>query len=71
MADHGGRTGSVRQTIVGETEDNNPFFTIILPEKLRSNADMISQLYKNSREIITHYDLYATFLEIANVSLLF
>jgi len=67
MGDHGGRTGRVRQTLVGELEDNNPFFIMMLPEKLRGNTDITTQLYKNSKEIITHYDLYATFLEIANV----
>lgn len=42
----------------------------MLPEKLRANSDITTQLYKNSKQIITHYDLYATFLEIANVSLI-
>lgn len=69
MGDHGGRTGRVRQTLVGELEDNNPFFTISLPKHLRDNTDITTQLYKNSKELITHYDLYATFLEIATVNL--
>jgi hypothetical protein len=68
MGDHGGRTGKVRQTLIGELEDNNPFLIVMLPERLRANTDIVSQLYKNSKEIITHYDLYATFLEIATVS---
>lgn len=70
MGDHGGRTGKVRQTLVGELEDNNPFLIFMVPERLRGKTDIMTQLYKNSKEIITHYDLYATFLEIAAVSLL-
>ncbi|KAI6190394.1 hypothetical protein M3Y97_00112900 [Aphelenchoides bicaudatus] len=66
MGDHGGRTGKVRQTLVGELEDNNPFFVVMLPEQLRGNTDITTQLYRNSKEIITHYDIYATLLEIAN-----
>ncbi|CAD5223161.1 unnamed protein product [Bursaphelenchus okinawaensis] len=65
MADHGGRTGKVRNTPVGEIEDHNPFFMISVPQKLRGNKDLMYQLSKNSKELITHYDLYATFLELA------
>lgn len=71
MGDHGGRTGNVRQTLVGELEDSNPFFIMMVPEHLRGNSDISNQLYRNSKEIITHYDLYSTFLEIAKVSLRF
>ncbi|CAD5232432.1 unnamed protein product [Bursaphelenchus xylophilus] len=65
MADHGGRTGKVRNTPVGEIEDHNPFFMISVPQRLRGNKDLMYQLRKNSKELITHYDLYATFLELA------
>jgi hypothetical protein len=68
MGDHGGRVGDIRNTEVGEFEENNPFLFVILPEILRSNKDLIDQLQINSKTILSHYDLYATFLEIAAVS---
>jgi hypothetical protein len=68
MGDHGGRTGNVRNSAIGEFEDNNPFLFVILPEKLRSNKDLFDQLHDNSKTIIVHYDLYATMLEIATVN---
>ncbi|KAI6237923.1 hypothetical protein M3Y95_00315900 [Aphelenchoides besseyi] len=66
QADHGGRTGSVRQTMIGEIEDNNPFLALILPEHLRGKSEIMAQLYRNSQQLTTHFDLYATLVEIAN-----
>lgn len=71
MGDHGGRTGKVRNSAIGEYEDNNPFLFLILPEKLRWNREIYNQLKENSKQIIGHYDLYATMFEIATVSWIF
>jgi hypothetical protein len=67
MGDHGGRTGKVRNSAIGEYEDNNPFMFMILPEKLRWNRDLYNQLKENSKQIISHYDFYATLYEMATV----
>jgi hypothetical protein len=68
MGDHGNRFGKVRQTNVGEIEDNNPFLFMSVPKNLRRNDTLIDNLRENSKELITHYDIYATMVEIANPS---
>jgi hypothetical protein len=67
MGDHGNRFGKVRQTNVGEIEDNNPCIFMSAPKNLRRNDTLIDNLRENSKELITHYDIYATMVEIANV----
>lgn len=69
MSDHGNRYLLPTDTLIGEIEISNPFLFIIVPEKLRNNKDLTSQLYNNSYQLITHYDVYVTLLEIASVSL--
>ncbi|KAI6230500.1 hypothetical protein M3Y99_01058500 [Aphelenchoides fujianensis] len=64
MADHGLRFGSVRQTRTGEMEDHNPFLAIIVPEHLRGNSQLMKQMHENSQQLTSHFDLYATLLEI-------
>jgi hypothetical protein len=56
-------------TLIGEIEVSNPFLFVIVPEKLRENEDLTTQLHVNSHKLITHYDVYATLLEIAAVNL--
>ena len=68
MGDHGLRVGAIRSTSVGELEENNPMLILTLPQRLRNNSDLRQQLEANSRLLITHFDLYATFVEIAHVS---
>jgi membrane-anchored protein YejM (alkaline phosphatase superfamily) len=68
MGDHGNRFGKVRQTNVGEIEDNNPCIFMSAPKNLRRNDTLIDNLRENSKELITHYDIYATMVEIANPS---
>ncbi|KAI6189374.1 hypothetical protein M3Y97_00001100 [Aphelenchoides bicaudatus] len=68
MGDHGGRTGKVRNSAIGEYEDNNPMMFVVLPEKLRTNRDLYNQLKENAKQIVSHYDLYATTMEIATTS---
>ncbi|KAI6183506.1 hypothetical protein M3Y97_00496300 [Aphelenchoides bicaudatus] len=66
MSDHGNRYLLPTSTNIGEVEISNPFLALVLPEKLRKNKDLVNQLYKNSNELMTHFDIYATFLEIAS-----
>ncbi|KAI6198773.1 Protein of unknown function DUF229 domain containing protein [Aphelenchoides besseyi] len=68
MADHGPSFGDLRITPTGRIEANNPFLLMTLPKHLRQNSDLISQLDVNRKLLISHYDLYATFLEIAQKS---
>lgn len=65
MGDHGQRFGGVRWTAQGEIEDNNPALFISLPRHLRYNNNLLAVMKDNSRQLITHFDLHATMLDIA------
>ncbi len=52
---------------VGKIEQNNPFLAVMVPEVLRENKHLMRQLSENSEQLITHFDLYVTALEIAQV----
>lgn len=67
MGDHGLRMGAFRQTKIGAIEDKNPALYVILPENLRKNERIVKTLQENSQQLISHFDLYATFLDIARV----
>ncbi|KAI6171128.1 Protein of unknown function DUF229 domain containing protein [Aphelenchoides bicaudatus] len=64
MGDHGHNLDGILRSIIGKIENKNPFFSVILPEKLRSNKNLREQLKRNAEQLITHYDVYATFQEI-------
>lgn len=65
MADHGPRLDDLRyKTLIGEHEDNNPFFMLTVPESVRKNAEIMGTLKQNSQKLITHLDTYQTMLEI-------
>jgi len=49
-------------------EDNNPALFISLPKKLRRNEKLKAALEANSRQLVTHHDVYATLVAIAKVS---
>uniref|UniRef100_A0A914QNP5 Sulfatase N-terminal domain-containing protein n=1 Tax=Panagrolaimus davidi TaxID=227884 RepID=A0A914QNP5_9BILA len=65
IGDHGLRFGKSRQTKLGEIEDNNPALFLSVPKSLRNNPTFMQQLRINSKELITHFDIYATLTEIA------
>ncbi|VDN52007.1 unnamed protein product [Dracunculus medinensis] len=68
MADHGLRFGGPRQTKAGFIEDNNPFLAIAVPEYLRSNAQLLLNMRRNSKRHTSQYDIFATLYDIANVA---
>lgn len=68
MGDHGLRVSSFRETKIGMIEDNNPALFVILPEKFRKNEMVMNIIQKNSNQLVSHFDLYASFVDIARVS---
>lgn len=68
MGDHGSHVDEIFKTPVGQMEVNNPAFVLVLPEKLRSNKNLMNQLNVNSKQLLTHYDLHSTLADIAQVS---
>lgn len=67
MSDHGNNIDLIVDYPLGKLESNNPFLSIIVPGSLRSNTDLMEQLSANSKQLITHYDVYATLLELSEV----
>jgi hypothetical protein len=65
MGDHGIRFTGIRYTDIGAVEDNNPMLTVALPSRLRSNTRLVDNLRANAQQLVTHYDVYATLLDIA------
>ncbi|KAH7729894.1 Protein K03A11.4 [Aphelenchoides avenae] len=68
MGDHGLRFGRVRATKVGATEDNNPFLFVAVPEKERSDMALMRTLKENSRQLVSHYDIYATMADVCKMA---
>lgn len=65
MGDHGQRRGKIRETPVGALEDYNPTLHIILPKTQRRNKTLTRQMKRNAAQLITHFDIYATLVDIA------
>ncbi|KAH7702605.1 Protein K03A11.4 [Aphelenchoides avenae] len=65
MGDHGIRHTDIRSTKQGEIEDNNPALVMAVPERLRKNKQLMANLKLNSRQLMTHYDNHATWVNIA------
>ncbi|KAE9547226.1 hypothetical protein FO519_009562, partial [Halicephalobus sp. NKZ332] len=67
MADHGPRYGDFRETSAGHRENLNPALFITLPKSIRENhPEVVNIVKQNSRKMTTHYDLFATLVEIAD-----
>ena len=65
MGDHGARTGEFRFTIQGKLEERLPFLSIALPASFRLKyPQLVNNLEKNTKVIITPLDLHATFMHV-------
>ncbi|CAJ0584613.1 unnamed protein product, partial [Mesorhabditis spiculigera] len=64
MADHGPRYGNLTTTKIGQYEANNPMLVTVVPEWLRANKRLMSNLRENSKHLVTQYDVYATLMDI-------
>uniref|UniRef100_A0A0K0F047 Sulfatase domain-containing protein n=1 Tax=Strongyloides venezuelensis TaxID=75913 RepID=A0A0K0F047_STRVS len=64
MGDHGDKMDFFSLTDIGRYERKNPYFIITIPEDLRSNDQLINNLRENSKKHISHFDIYATLLDI-------
>uniref|UniRef100_A0A1I7SHA9 Sulfatase domain-containing protein n=1 Tax=Bursaphelenchus xylophilus TaxID=6326 RepID=A0A1I7SHA9_BURXY len=68
MGDHGNRYDKIRDTKLGEAEEKNPLLMVVVPRHLRANQQLWSNMKKNSKQLTTHYDTYATLVDIAHNS---
>ncbi|KAK5970380.1 hypothetical protein GCK32_015218, partial [Trichostrongylus colubriformis] len=53
----------IEKVPLGKYEQNNPFLMVSIPKRYRNTA-IHEQLKKKSEELMTHYDLHATFMDI-------
>ncbi|WKY09963.1 hypothetical protein Q1695_002371 [Nippostrongylus brasiliensis] len=63
MSDHGLRFGKEAETPTGRHDVNNPFLYVVLPNRLK-DSEIYKQVVENSKELVTHFDLHATFSDI-------
>ncbi|KAI6238898.1 hypothetical protein M3Y99_00647600 [Aphelenchoides fujianensis] len=45
-------------------ESKNPFLHVVLPKGLRKRADLAALLKRNSAQLLNHYDVYATLVDL-------
>jgi hypothetical protein len=70
MADHGLRYTALRETKLGEIEDNNPAMFLVVPKHLRRNRHLMGNLQENAYQLVTHFDVHSTLVGIAWVCFL-
>ncbi|GMS90471.1 hypothetical protein PENTCL1PPCAC_12646, partial [Pristionchus entomophagus] len=64
MGDHGKRYGKTRGTWIGDREVSNPMLFVSVPKNVRKSINPI--LKKNSDQLMTHFDTYASLVDILN-----
>lgn len=57
----------IEKVRLGRYENRNPFFVVALPKFLRETA-VQKQLQEKSLQLMTHFDLHGTFMDILHVS---
>lgn len=71
MSDHGIRFGSYRNTYQGMMEERQPALFIIPPPSFPLKyPNAVKNLLKNRRQLTTHFDLYETLRDLANVEVI-
>ncbi|GMT08962.1 hypothetical protein PFISCL1PPCAC_259, partial [Pristionchus fissidentatus] len=65
MGDHGPRFGPLMRTSTANWETSNPMLMVSIPRRLRKSTAILGNLRRNSRELLTHFDVHATFIDIA------
>ncbi|XGW07766.1 hypothetical protein V3C99_010706 [Haemonchus contortus] len=68
MGDHGPRKGGILEVKLGRYENLNPFLMVSIPKSYRNTA-IHKQLRNKSRELMTNFDLHATFMDILEVQM--
>jgi len=66
FSNHGSKSDVLRKTLQGKLEERNPYLSITIPPKApKSLLNSISTLTKNSKGLVTPFDLYATLRRMA------
>ncbi|KAK6726938.1 hypothetical protein RB195_004936 [Necator americanus] len=63
LGDHGPRAAGIEKSRLSRYENRNPFLVVSLPKMLRKTA-VQKELQKKSMQLMTHFDLHATFMDI-------
>uniref|UniRef100_A0A7E4W7P2 Sulfatase domain-containing protein n=1 Tax=Panagrellus redivivus TaxID=6233 RepID=A0A7E4W7P2_PANRE len=64
-SDHGYHGGKYYKTATGQRDTRNPLMTVVLPEDLKSESGILANLKENSKRLVSHYDVFATFVDLA------
>ncbi|GMR41384.1 hypothetical protein PMAYCL1PPCAC_11579, partial [Pristionchus mayeri] len=67
MGDHGLRFGKMSDTPAGRRDVSNPMMHISVPRRLRDEKVLMGNLAKNANELLTMFDLHATFVDILEI----
>lgn len=71
MSDHGIRWGSFRSTYQGMMEERQPFVFFVPPKNFANRyPQAMRNLVRNRRRLTTHFDLYETFRDLAQLEAL-
>lgn len=68
MSDHGIRWGPFRKTYQGMMEERQPFLFVVPPKRFSQQyPEAMRNLVRNRRRLTTHFDLYETFRDLAEL----
>lgn len=69
MSDHGLRWGSYRNTYQGMMEERQPFLFVVPPKWFpHQYPEAMRNLIRNRHRLVTHFDLYETLYNLANLN---